>query len=51
MHIPIAALCVVRNGIIVQMPLNPHLGPSQQFARGEEVAVSPYPIDIIGNSV
>src|SRR4029453_2519661 len=26
------------------MPLHPHLRPSQQFARGEEVAVSPYPI-------
>src|SRR6267143_1757719 len=26
------------------MPLHPHLGPSQQCARGEEVAVSPYPM-------
>src|SRR5436190_23212060 len=44
MHIPMAALCVIRNGIVVQMPLHPHLGPSQQFARREQVAVSSYPI-------
>ena len=44
MHGPMAALCVIRNGLVVQMPLHPHLGPSQQFARREQGAVSPEPI-------
>jgi hypothetical protein len=42
--IPIAALCVGRHGLGVQMPLHPPLGPSPQVARGEEGAVSPSPI-------
>ena len=44
MHIQLTALSVVRNRLVVQMTLYPHLGSPEQFARGEEVAVSPEPI-------
>ena len=43
-HIPLTALCVVRNRLGVQMTLYPHLRLPKQVARGEQVAVSAYPI-------
>ena len=44
MDVQLTALCIVRDGIVVQMPLHPPLGPTKQFARGQQVAVPPYPI-------
>ena len=43
-HIPLTALCVVRNRLGVPLPLYPPLSLPQQGARGEQGAVSAYPL-------
>src|SRR5262249_17256688 len=44
MQVQLTALRVVRDGIIVQMTLNPRLGLPKQVARGQQITVSAEPI-------